>query len=154
MTRIHAALILPILSTLITAAPAHSAQFLAPAADVKTLLAARSLKCSFPFFAQADWDRDEPRLRTGKQTLVFQVDNINLRDQTARLIGNVGSADLVASRGTDSIAFTQATTGASLHLTTVFAWRDKRGAFKAIHSRHSSMEAPAPNQNYGYCQAW
>ena len=143
-----------IMVALMSADALASPQLFAKPGDVKELFAVRSLKCTFPWYASAEWESDTPKLKTASQAFEFQIDGINLRDRVARLIGNAGSADLNAHRGADSITFTEQTLMGSLHTTTVFAFRDSQGRFKVVHSRHPIINGPSPSQNYGFCQVW
>jgi len=40
------------------------------------------------------------------------------------------------------------------NVTTIYAWVDKTGRFKAVHSRHTELAGPFPSQHYGYCELW
>jgi hypothetical protein len=130
----------------------------------RTLLSARSFKCQFPWFASADWDSDQPTVKKGKQDdFGFHIDGIDHSRQIARLIGNVGSDDLAVVQGGDSVTFIEIVPAGTVNVTTVYAWRNPDGRFKAAHSRHTvigvlapgiSVGGPAPSQNYGYCQVW
>jgi hypothetical protein len=121
----------------------------------KALRGARSLKCAFPWFASADWEKDQPQLKSAtQQELDFQIDGIDYRNSKARIIGNAWAEDLLVFQGTDSTSFIEQTPVGAVNLTTVFAWRDKSGRFKAVHSRHTAIGGPSPSQNYGHCQVW
>ena len=137
------------------AIPLLSAAQLAPEPGAyRDLVAARSLKCSFPWSASADWDRDEPRVKNASQEFGFQIDGIDHRQGSARIIGNAGADDLTALRGADSVSFLERVPAGTINVTTVYAWRNTEGRFKAVHSRHVAIGGPAPSQNYGYCQVW
>jgi hypothetical protein len=112
------------------------------------------LKCDFPWFASADWDGEVPVVKTAKQQFAFHIDGIDHSRRTARLIGNAGAEDLLATEGLDSISFVEMTPSGTLQVTIVYKWRNQSGQFKAVHSRHPSIGGPAPSQNYGYCQVW
>lgn len=140
---------------LATALGISAVQLFPSTEDIKQLRATRSLKCEFPWFSSADWDGDEPTLKTAQQKdFSFVIDGIDYRKGTARLIGNAGSQDLRAVIGDGSVSFVEQVTVGSLNLTTVFAWRGDAGRFKAVHSRHTAIGGPTPSQNYGYCQPW
>jgi hypothetical protein len=135
-------------------APSLAAQILADDSSVKALARARSLKCSFPWYSSADWDADEPKLKTGVQDFAFHIDGIDRTKRAARLIGNAGAEDLVVLVGDDSVSFVEQTPAGAVNVTTVYAWRNKAGSFKAVHSRHTSIGGPSPSQNYGQCLSW
>jgi hypothetical protein len=135
--------------------PLRATQMNQDASGFRALIAARSLKCSFPWYASANWQLDHPQVKSAsQQEFGFQVDGIDYRKATARIIGNAGADDLAASQGTDSVSFIEQVPVGSLNLTTVYAWRDKAGRFKAVHSRHTAIGGPSPSQNYGYCEVW
>jgi hypothetical protein len=133
-----------------------SAQISADPSAVRALRGARSLKCSFPWYASTDWDQDEPRVKSDgtQEDFGFQIDGIDYRNERARIIGNAGADDLGATTGEHSVSFVEIVPTGSVNLTTVYAWRDKSGRFKAVHSRHTAIGGPSPSQNYGYCQIW
>jgi hypothetical protein len=122
--------------------------------SMQALRAARSLKCSFPLDASAAWDGDEPKVKSATQEFGFHIDGIDPDKRTARLIGNAGANDVLAVYGPDSISFVEVVPLGAVNLTTVHAWRDKGGHFKAVHSRHTAIGGPSPSQNYGHCQPW
>lgn len=122
---------------------------------MKTLGSARSLKCSFPWLASPNWDRDPPRVTGASQKdFGFQIDGIDYAKNSARIIGNAGAADLAAAAGATSVSFIERTPLGAMNLTTVYAWQDKLGRFKAVHSRHTDIGGPTPSQNYGFCEVW
>jgi hypothetical protein len=131
------------------------AQILPDNKVLQTLMEARSLKCVFPWYASADWDGDEPTARTATQReFAFNIDGIDHKRQTARLIGNAGADDLLALGGTSTLTFVEQVPAGAINVTTVYAWRDKQGRFKVVHSRHTAIGGPSPSQNYGFCQVW
>src|SRR5258706_3825210 len=100
--------------------------------DFQELVAARSLKCSFPWYASVDWDSDAPNIKSARQEdFGFQIDGIDHRRRTARIIGNAGAEDLAGFRGADSVSFVEQVAAGTLNVTTVYAWRDKQGRFKS-----------------------
>jgi len=138
----------------IIASKLWAVQIMAEEHDVRALSAARSLKCSFPWFASTDWGGDEPKVKTAGQEFGFHIDGIDRVKRSARIIGNAGADDLAATYGAASVSFIERVPVGSVNVTTVYAWRDKAGRFKAVHSRHTAIGGPSPSQNYGYCQAW
>jgi hypothetical protein len=133
-----------------------SAQIFADEKVLQVLMTTRSLKCSFPAAASADWDRDEPRLQISSQqkNFEFNIDGIDHKTHKARIIGNAGSDDLTVLAGESSVSFIEVTPAGSVNLTTVFAWPDKLRRFKTAHSRHVAIGGPSPSQNYGFCEIW
>jgi len=138
----------------VSTVPSLGAQILADDSSIRALARARSLKCSFPWSSSADWDADDPKLKTAVQDFSFHIDAIERTKRTARIIGNAGAEDLVVLVGDDSVSFVEQTPAGAVNVTTVYAWRNKAGTFKAVHSRHTSIGGPSPSQSYGQCQSW
>ena len=143
-------------SLALTITGAAAAQQDTPDEDaLRAMMSARSFRCSFPQYSTVDWDRDEPQLRTGSEDdFVVQIDGIDYRTQTARVIGNVGADELMAVAGATSVSFTEQTPSGAVHLTSIYAWRDSMGRFKAVYSRHTAIFGPTPSQYFGYCEVW
>lgn len=130
-------------------------QITAPANASKQLHSSRSLKCEFPSYASADWDADTPKLKTAStQQFAFHIDGIDRHRAAARIIGNAGASDLAVLVGGDVLSFLETTLVGTVNVTTVYAWQDSRGRFKAVHSRHTAIGGATPSQNYGFCQDW
>jgi hypothetical protein len=90
---------------------------------MRVLTGARSLTCSFPWYASADWDSDQPRVKTALQDeFGFQSDGIDYSNRTARLIGNAGADDLTASRAISSVSFIEVVPMGSRRVRSIF-WR-------------------------------
>ncbi len=123
-----------------------------------------SLRCAFDRGIQADWKSGEATVQSlDGEDFGFQIDNVNVADGTARIIGNAGAADLIIVAAEDVVHFLEHTPLGGLNLTTVFpsdGRRDGRVAFPAVHSRHlnlgglGSRSDPFPSQRYGRCVAW
>lgn len=122
--------------------------------DVRMLMSVRSLRCSFPKFASADWGSSGPQTKTGSQDFGFQIDGIDHAKQSARMIGNAGATDLLALDGDETITFVEQTPVGTVNVTSVFGWKDGARTFKAVHSRHTAIGGPSPSQNYGSCEIW
>lgn len=123
-------------------------------ADREALMSARSLKCTFPLYSSTEWQRDRPTVKTDDQDFGFQIDGIDYSQRTARMIGNAGADDLEVAPGTDTVSFVERVPAGAVNLTTVYAWRDSQGGFKAVHSRHTAIGGPTPSQQYGRCELW
>jgi len=127
----------------------------AMATEQRPLAAVKSWKCEFPLVATSDWQKDEPSPEIKKQTFSFHIDNVNIKAQTARMIGNAGSEDVVVLFGSDVLHILESTPTGILNVTTVFAAISKSRKFKSVHSRHVILVGdPLPSQAYGYCQPW
>lgn len=130
-----------------------AAQILPDSSSVRVLTGARSLKCSFPWYASTDWEGDQPTIKsTNQPDFASQIDSIDYRKGSARIVGNRGADDTTASQGTASVSFIERVPIGSLNVTAVYAWRDRMGRFKAVHSRHAAIDGPSPSQHYGYCE--
>ena len=119
--------------------------------------AVKSWKCDFPVVVSASWDGDgaQPKVKTGRQELTFNVDAVNFETHRARMIGNAGSADLRAVDGDDRVTFLEWTATRNLNVVVIYDPQQKDGTFRAVHSRHFSLPgAPGPSQQYGKCRRW
>lgn len=147
-------LVLASVAALHVASTTASAQIAPPDDALRALTEAKSLKCEFPWVASVDWDKDQPTTTTGVQEFGFHIDGLDRRGGKARLIGDAGSEDLLMVVGDESVSFIERVPLGTINVTAVYAWRDKRGRFKAVHSMHTAIGGPSPSQNYGYCQSW
>ena len=129
--------------------------------DITTV---RSWRCSMPTYTDLSWDgRDLPRLTTGSQTFVIQIDGVDIEEGTARLIGNNGSEDLrVFSFGTllggPGLTFVEFTPIGSMNVVVIYPTEKSmvngRKSYKAVTSRHPNIGGPSPSQAYGFCTVW
>jgi hypothetical protein len=124
---------------------------------LERLLAAKSLKCSFPVASAVDWDTGRPKVSTnyaGKMPMHF--DSINWKDGKARLIGTLGAGDVGVLASAQGLTFTEKTGAGNFIFTTVMAYYDKEADFVAVSSRHMILldGKPFPSQNYGSCKIW
>ena len=125
--------------------------------DRALLWSTRSLRCSFGRVAhlRPPWiDTNQPSLEDGNGDLRFQINAIDHTGNRARMIGNAGAADLILIRAADRLSFVERTAAGAVNLTTVYAWRDSEGGFKTVHSRHTAVSGPSPQQHYGRCETW
>ena len=100
------------------------------------------------FFAvvrSADWGADDPKVKSTGQDFSFHIDGMDRVTGSARLNGNVGAEDLAPTYGAYSVSFVERVPAGSVNLTTVYAWRDKAGRFKAVHSRHTAIGGTSPS---------
>jgi hypothetical protein len=124
----------------------------APQPDVAELMSAHSLTCSFSWVTSVEWKGDVPEISSKETRFGFHIDRIDLAKNTARLGGNGGPDNLVAVKADAILSFFEQNFSGSVDVTTVYAWKDKPGRFKSVHSRHASINGPFPMQYYGYCQ--
>ena len=120
------------------------------------LMKARSLKCSFGPGTHADWSGDEVKVHTSRYDVTIHFDSIDLKSQTARMISNAGSADIVVFPTPSGVTFIEKMLSGNISITTVFT-RYKKGetSFIAVTSRHMNlMSNPLPSQYHGTCKVW
>jgi hypothetical protein len=118
------------------------------------LFNAQTLRCQFTTVSIAGWRNGDPEVvvvEGGELELLFD----SISEEKARLIGNIGSDDVLVARTAMGLNFIEQTSGGSWNTTTVFKHRENEvgGSFAAVTSRH--LVAPFwPNayQNYGKCK--
>ena len=122
-----------------------------------------SLRCSFEARITSErWEPgSEPKLDLGKVSEPFQlvVDSIDRENDTARMIGNVGSADLVVVPSPRVLHLIERTPSGGLNLLTIdkqLSDDGPRSSFRAVYSRHGPpiFEHWIVAQYYGTCRMW
>ena len=103
--------------------------------DVERLRSAETLRCSFEDFATE---------------IVFDL--VNHETGTARLVGNAGTAPVIAISGGGGVSFIEITPIGNVNMTTVYAWRNAEFGFVAVMSRHTTVGGPSPSQLQGSCR--
>jgi hypothetical protein len=120
--------------------------------QVQALTSVRSLKCTFPRVAQANWRDDSPKPIVKNQDFGFEIRAIDSSKGTAVIGGELGTANVPVIKGIDTLTVIERTVLGMVNVTSVFAAQDKAGRFKAVHSRHlGGGKSPFPSQSYGYC---
>ena len=109
--------------------------------DRDGLFAAAGFRCSF----------EEMGLDLAVDAVSFEEEN---RFGTATLIGNNGTADMTAVRGSGSMSFIEVTPGGWANLLTVYALRRVDGGFEAVYSRHAGGFSgfPTASHDEGPCR--
>ncbi len=126
----------------------------------ETLFTAKTLKCEFTVGANGFWENGKITFKkTNGEKWGFFISEINKKNQTATIIGNAGSEDLIMlSQGPKGFTFIEITPTGNLVFTTVFKnltnTNDGIDHFIAVHSRHHEMIEPMPSQYHGTCQEW
>jgi hypothetical protein len=121
--------------------------------DSSLVLNAKTIKCQIKNGSAANWDNDKINIEKAKNNLDIIYDNINLSKQTARLIGNVGSSDVMAiSTGVGLTLIEQTATGGLNILTIYHSKKLKDGSFPCVFSKHIELITPYPQQYYGFCK--
>ena len=120
------------------------------------LLAARSLKCTFGPGSQADWKGGRLKLELVDGGLPeSHFNSIDLQKGTARLISNIGAADVAVLLSLKGISFLEETGSGNFNFTTVFAESSSEGGFIVVTSRHLHLiSAPFVIQFHGTCKVW
>jgi len=123
----------------------------------------RSWRCEFPVTTEVDWDGEVlPTIGSGTQNMVFNIDNVNVEERSARFIGNAGSSDLTVTPFytlTEEIGLTflEMVPRGGWNVIVIYPTSTTTPlgeAFKAVTSRHPDIFGPAPSQSYGNCLVW
>jgi len=115
---------------------------------------ARSLKCHFGSGTTTQWTTSKPKVSNARDEQDVQFDSIDLKNHTARVIGNIGAADIRAMPTQVGISFIESTP-AVFDTTTVFAVFGVDNEFLAVDSRHVLyLGTPLAEQYYGTCKIW
>ncbi|MDD5324605.1 MAG: hypothetical protein PHR71_04735 [Polaromonas sp.] len=118
------------------------------------LLAARSLKCHFGQGVETTWPNGKPKTTTAHAGTDLDVnfDSIDILNQSARMIGNIGASDVKVSATQVGVSFVQSAPSV-VDLTTVFPIYGNNHNFIAVDTRHVMIPGAAmAEQFYGSCQ--
>jgi hypothetical protein len=124
------------------------------------LATVKSLKCAFPTYATAAWNKGVPEAQVKNEEISFEVDSIDTQEGSARLV-TADPTYLTALLTASSIHFMERTLQGSLTVTTVFAVESTPGKLRAVRSRHEYLKISLPgfasdpvvSQYYGECAA-
>lgn len=116
------------------------------------LLRAKSLKCTFGPGTVADWEKEKPKLESDNFGKAVNYDAIDLKNESARVIGPSGASDLAVTAGVYGLTLTESFIG-GVSITTVFSdYKKGSREFIAVLSRHVGvMGPPIPSQYHGTC---
>lgn len=115
------------------------------------LLAARSLKCHFGQGTSTTWTGSKPKTATARSDQDVHFDSIDFKNQSARLIGNIGAGNIKVFATEVGVSFTESAR-AVVDLTTVFPIKNGHD-FIAVNTRHVMVSGAAmAEQFYGSCQ--
>lgn len=85
------------------------------------------------------------------------LDDVDHQAGSARLVGNVGTADAMTVLGTEGASFVEITPVGAVNVLTVYPWRKVNDGisqpFVAVYSRHTAVAGPSPSQFHGTCRA-
>ncbi len=120
----------------------------------RRLMVAESIRCVWQQGSSGDWEGGKLQAKLIPGDLPPSTfDAIDLKNKTARLIGNVGTADVLALSSPMGISFLEYTPIGNFNLTTVFADYSANGDFIAVTSRHVMLpKAPLVSQYHGVCK--
>lgn len=119
---------------------------------ISQLLAARSLKCHFGQGTSTIWLGSKPKTSTAQSGQDVYFDSIDIKNRSARLIGNIGAGDVKVFATEVGMSFVELEP-AVVDLTTVFPIYGKDHDFIAVDTRHvMAPGASMAEQYYGSCQ--
>lgn len=138
------------------------------------LLSVKSLACDFPTGTLVNWAGTSLKLDHDRMGTPIHFDNINLKNKSARVIGNMGAVDVMVFASSSGLTFMESTGIGNMIYTTVFpsylnqktitgapepdavAKSQLPKAFIAVMSRHifdpALTHLPMPSQFHGYCR--
>jgi hypothetical protein len=122
--------------------------------SMSQLRTARSLKCRFGEGISTVWTGGQPKTSNARFEQDVHFDAIDLKKQTARLIGNAGSNDVEALQTEIGVSFIE-TAPSVVDVTTVFGVYGKDRDFLAVDTRHVTfLGTSMAEQYYGSCRIW
>ena len=118
------------------------------------LYAARSLKCHFGPGTSTEWTGSKPKTSPARMDHDVQFDSINIKSQSARIIGKQGAGDIKVSVSEVGISFLEIAP-AVFDITTVFPVYGEDHDFIAVDTRHVTFSGKSmAEQYYGTCKIW
>ena len=121
-----------------------------------SIRSANTFKCKWDegyFFSYIKGSSDKGSEKWGDETI---IDNINLQNNTARIIGNAGSNDLAVFSMGIGLVFMEQTLSA-FHTLVIHnqPTEEDSNVFPTFYHRHASVMSSINNSNfYGYCKIW
>lgn len=116
------------------------------------LLSARSLKCHFGQGTSTTWSGSKPKTLTARFDQDIHYDSIDFKNQSARLIGNIGAGNVKVFATDLGVSFIESASAVA-DLTTVFPIYGNGRDFIAVDTRHVMVSgASMAEQYYGSCQ--
>ena len=115
-----------------------------------------SFRCNFTDGQITNFDTGAPTTKHDSKFTELVYDQIDTVKKSARLIGNVGVAEVQVVEGSQLLHLVEITSSGNLNLTTIF-FTDKSklsGTYPVVHSRHlkTSASGPLPSQYIGLCR--
>ena len=113
-----------------------------------------SFNCKFSDGISTDFDSGSPKSKGGGNFPDTIYDQINPKEGTGRLIGNVGAVDVMVLKGNQSINIVEITPVGNMTFTTIFnGLPNKDGLFPVVTSRHPNMMGAFVSQYVGLCSS-
>lgn len=126
-------------------------------AAFQRLLAARSLRCTFPKGSYGAWKDGKVEVKPAEFESPMVFDSIDYQTGKARLIANQGAGDIQAVSSPGAVFFVETTMSGGLNVTFVFSDTPvSRREFLAVTTRHLIVpgQPPLPSQYHGTCKIW
>ena len=123
----------------------------------RKLTDAGSLRCKFPWSVSAVWEetaRPKVDISDGTKPLDFILDSVDREEKTARIIGNVGTADAVVIPVQFGVHILETTPIGGLNTLSIDNKPTSPGVFRAVYFRHSPLNMKIVSQHYGTCKEW
>ena len=113
-----------------------------------------SFNCKFSDGISTNFDSGSPKSKDGGNFPDTIYDQINPKEGTGRLIGNVGAVDVMVLQGYQSVNIVEITPVGNMTFTTIFnGLPNKDGLFPVVHSRHLNMMGAFVSQYVGLCRS-
>jgi hypothetical protein len=124
-----------------------------PAPVKGPLATAVSLRCTFSSFVATEWKDGVPTSVVNPQDFSFQIETINLKKKTARIVFGPASAAASAFLTSTGLNVIETTALGNFLMTTVFVAGAQGNTLQAVHSRHlGDLNALGTAfQHYGTC---
>ena len=112
-----------------------------------------SVKCKFTSGQVTTFDKGTPATSRNNDMPDLIFDQIDVKKQTARMIGNVGAETIKVLLGDDSVHLLEYTKSGNINVTTIFYIQNtiKNSDFPVVHSRHMNAQGAFPQQYLGLC---
>jgi hypothetical protein len=133
-------------------------QDLATHGEAKAALqGARSIRCVLGDGVSSTWsggqvNRELARFASDPSAATITFDSIDVKRMTARIVGDIASADVQIVSTNSGLTFLESTPNGP-NVTTVYPFFATATSqrFLMVQSRHKVIRTPAPSQYYGTC---
>jgi len=113
-----------------------------------------SVRCKFSTGQVTEFDKGRPNTKRSSDFSDVIFDQIDIKKQTVRMIGNAGAETLPVVEGMNSVNLLEITGTGNLNVTTIFGIKNiNERQFPVVHSRHVTLLSggPLPSQYLGPC---